>query len=590
MKLRVLPAVIAVALCASALAVAAPATALPGPPTFGTLDLGQPGHVKGTVTTDQPFVRVYTRTDSVMVPTTGGSAEFDLETWGLRSATLSARACPTGTYSNAECSTTTALAFTAADSRPEVTWPADTTIGPGQAVDIAVSDPDGGGALQVIAHGNFREEIDRNGTTALSLPEGTGRLSIYRCSTDLDDCTYFDPALSSPDTYEVRHVTQVNLQGSKTNPPRTISILQPTVTMKVDTLRDESLPYTLDWHFATKHGVEIPDSGGSQSGTLAAGSFVLTLDAAAVPDGTYYVGGTLTVLNPDFGELIGTITSYQASFWPIFVDRVPPTFTSVKQSRTKIFPLVGAYGYDKSVVFEVTGTTAGDQIEIRTPSTDQFIARSLLKRPSPTVTTWKAGWSGRSSETGKIVPAGNYSAYLVDAAGNRGPSVGWVTVSLKKVVVKTFRKKVQASGSTVGKYIGKCSQLKRPVRGWVGSQGYYANTKCGTQTSSASEVNTANQVRLPAALKYDQIRVETYGGSAASKPGSRGAVHYLDTTGKWLRQSVTRTTVTTHISPNVGAARYVWSDRYFVWGFATAFGNRFDVRDFTVVAKYYVLE
>jgi len=584
MTLRSLRYLTAAAVSAAAVLTAVPASAAPDAPAVSALDLSVPGHVSGTVTTGAAWVAVTTGEETVVLPTSGGSVDFDLTTWGLTDATLAAIACPDSTVTG--CSPATSAPFAAVDVVPQITWPADLSIGSTQDVSVTVSDPDGGGQLKAIWQGTWHQ-LDRNGTTVLNLSDGSGELQVYRC--DPDDqyvCTPFTPVQKV--ALAVRRTTQAQISTDTGNLFNgTVSTVQPTVKRLLRTFRDEALPYTLDWHLRTG-GVDVPGSTDTQSGTLSAtGALHFEVDGEGLLDGSYAIAGTLTVHHPDFGDVIGAITQ-----GTVIVDKTPSTFATKVQSTSKIFPNVGAYGYRGSVAWQLTGITgdpSGNRIEVRA-SDGSVVSRPILSRSSPSDPTWQAVWDGRNSSTRTVVPEGTYSARLIDAAGNPGPGVGWVSVSLKKLVVKTFRKTVQAAGSTVGGYTGKCSQLKRPVRGWVGSQGYYANTKCSTQTSAASEVNTVHEMKLPAAAKYLEVRVETYGGSALSKPGSRGVVVYLEDTGKWLRQSVTGTTVKTHVSPNVTASRYVWPDHYFVWGFATAFGQRFDVRDFTVVVKYYAVE
>ncbi|MES3002201.1 MAG: hypothetical protein V4787_16045, partial [Pseudomonadota bacterium] len=76
--------------------------------------------------------------------------------------------------------------------------------------------------------------------------------------------------------------------------------------------------------------------------------------------------------------------------------------------------------------------------------------------------------------------------------------------------------------------------MKKPVRGWTGSLGYYANTKCTTNTSAASLVSTLHAVTLPKISGgYVSVRVSMYGGSATSRPGSKGVIRYLTAAGKW---------------------------------------------------------
>ena len=74
--------------------------------------------------------------------------------------------------------------FQVSDVQPTVTFPADTTVGPGQGYDLTVSDPQGGGRLFAIWR-NHEIPISRTGSTTLppsAFVEGTGDLEIWRCT------------------------------------------------------------------------------------------------------------------------------------------------------------------------------------------------------------------------------------------------------------------------------------------------------------------------------------------------------------------------------------------------------------------------
>lgn len=584
MSTRLPTLLLATTLAASVLLVAHPAAAAPAPPTVDPLDLSQPGKVSVSVSTSEPYVALSVAGVGTVKPTVAGVATFEAETWGLRNTSISASACTNGTPVWQDCSASVQVAFTVNDPRPAVTWPADPTNATGE-IDLTVADPDGGGALRARFAGVVLGTLDRNGTTTLSVPDGTGTLTIDRCDAGLSRCAQFSPNLTSP--LEVRTIARPQIPPSS-DASRTISIADPTAEVTVST-GEGAYPYSFTWSLVDAAETPVPGSGGTQEGTLSGtGTFVVVVDADALSDNRYYLRGTLTVQNPDFGDLTGSIPTWDATLNPILVDRVAPSVTSVTQVTTKVFPYVDMYGYAQSVTFRLHGNSGGTAAQIRNSAGSVVRTLAVLKPTSSIAqphVTWKA-----TDSSGKIVPEGYYSAYLVDRAGNVGPRLGTVAVSHKRLVTKTFTRTVQASGSTVSRYVGSCSQLKRPVRGWVGSQGYYANTKCGTQTAAASEVHTIHQIKMPEVLAYKTIRVTTYGGSAASRPGSRAVILYMSTSnGHFYEQKVLGSTMGNQIATAVTASKYIWSDNYFVWAVAAALGNRYDVKNFTITATYQAL-
>jgi len=114
-------------------------------------------------------------------------------------------ACPNNVYVPAECSAeqTSGVNFSPTDVDPGVTWFSDDTIGPGQDATVTVTDPTGGGALKAFWDNtdglDQTTTLDRNGNTNLTLVDGTGTVTIKRCSTvDPSFCNRLHPAPHEP--------------------------------------------------------------------------------------------------------------------------------------------------------------------------------------------------------------------------------------------------------------------------------------------------------------------------------------------------------------------------------------------------------
>jgi hypothetical protein len=174
---------------------------------------------------------------------------------------------------------------------------------------------------------------------------------------------------------------------------------------------------------------------------------------------------------------------------------------------------------------------------------------SLRRRPPAVVsahvpgTTVYGGTAAPGTYTIEISPSDNSGNITVDKRT--------VNVSGKKLVPKTLRAlsvPVGPSPRPTSTAAPGCSRLRRPsLRGWTGSVGYYSNTRC-SRGFDASVAATANGINVPKAFQN---------------------------------------------GPTVSAARFVHdksTDPFVIWSAMTAVGHRYDIRDFTVVLTYTVLE
>jgi hypothetical protein len=569
------------ALIVAATLVAAPANAYTYP-IISALDTSTTGHLKGTVTTDAPYVVVWVPGNyDHFFATAAGVAHFDLETWGLDSSYVSAWPCGNGTDTSS-CTPGPDANFTASDVVPTVTWPSDLKIGPQDSFPVTISDPQGGGILAVLWQ-NTLYPVTRNGTTELNgIPDGDSAILLQRCaSTEFQWCKRFDtPETQTP--LSVHRTTVARLSVSAANKyGGYISTRQPNLELLITTFRAVAYPYTFDWHLE-QNGVPVPNVGGETTGTLTGeGTAKVSIDAYGVADGAYTVEGTLTVHDPEYGDLTGPLTEGSLT-----VDRKPASFTGVTQSASRIYPYIGAHGLDDAARFTFNGMYGGKTTELYSAS-DVLVRHGNLSQSTTTPTTW-SGYVTARDNSQMVLPAGSYTVYLVDAAGNR-KLAGTIIVDHRKLVARTYTKTVSAAGSMVDTYVGKCSSLRRGVRGWYGSLGYYANTRCGTQTGAASEVHTVNQLKLPTAPYYKSVELYTYGGAAKSRPGSQAIMFYLTPRGYFYDKGTATAPVGSHHGYLSNAESYMWPGHYFVWALATAYNHQYDVKHFTVICHYYVL-
>lgn len=590
MKLRLLPAALATTLLATALLVASPADAVPAAPelTFGT---NTPGHVTGTVSSDQPFVFVWLHDEGQQKPRTridmAEGNSFDLETWGLGrfdQVALFAAACPTGTYVEADCGWTYDH-FTPSDLAPEVTWFADATIGkndPDPVIDIA--DPGGNGTFLLYhlgGDGLLRGEFDlTEGANELDVADGlNGVVRLARCSTDRTSCKQFSPDLSHPLSVlrnpAVTTATPIKTIYTDRNSSFQLAGGPPgeaEVTWHVERVSVPGVPVTTDQTSA----VSVDSAGLFEEIALSREGLIPRVNG-------YVVVGHVSLDSPDYGQfndVAFTSTPFTVS------SSAAVTWTA---NFSVIYPNVNTSAYPGKVTWSVKGVGYESLSKVQVwSSTNEVITG--LGVSSGSSTTAAIQWNGKAPD-GKSAPSGYYKLMLWDSAGDPINVKPIIRVDARRMVTKTWTKTVSAAGSVKDQYVGRCSTLRKPAgRGWTYSLGYWANTKCSTTGSTASLVSTVNAVTLPKiAGNYASVRVSLYGGAATSRTGSRGVIRYLTNSGKWTSETVVTAPLTHHSGVQRTASGMVFSDRTFAWGFYTLNGHRYDVKSFTVVVRYNVL-
>ncbi len=260
----------------------------------------------------------------------------------------------------------------------------------------------------------------------------------------------------------------------------------------------------------------------------------------------------------------------------------PPDVTAITSSHGTIYPRIATTKRPSTTTISVVSTT-DDVTSLEVRNAADVVVRTFDLSASDTVK-----WSGRDA-AGNLVAAGTYT--LVAFNGTEPAAVtGTVRVSLQRLVRKTFTVNALPT-KAIWKYVGKCSTLRKPSRrGWAGSYGYYANTKCRTQTWDASAVITVHVARVPAAERYVDVRIDTYGGAAKGASGSRSAIEYWDEPARTFTSTHFNSSgLTWHYGSTVKAPRYVDAERYVSWRYMSAYNSQYDVGKFRIVLHYDVL-
>lgn len=280
--------------------------------------------------------------------------------------------------------------------------------------------------------------------------------------------------------------------------------------------------------------------------------------------------------------LVAAVAAAVVGVVPAPAQAAPPEVTAITSSHATIYPNIGTAKRPATTTINVV-STADDVTSLQIRNTADAAVRTFDLTTSDTVQ-----WNGRDTG-GNLVPAGSYT--LIAFNGTDAAAVtGTVKVSLQRLVRKSYVVRVLPT-KAYWKYVGKCSTLRKPSkRGWAGSYGYYANTRCRTQTWNASAVITVHAVRVPAAERYVDARIDTYGGAAKAKPRSRSVIEYWSNPAEtWTASRFHGSAVGWHNGTTARATPLVDSDRYIAWRFATAFKAQYDVAKFRVVVRYDVL-
>ncbi len=480
--------------------------------------------------------------------------------------------------------------FTASAPTPEVTFPTSRAVGPGQDYDLSVSDPDGGGRLQVqwvpddSASAPAQQDIARNGTTTLTvLSDGTGTLEVRRCASsavDPDQCGYVELSRR----LEVDRT--VSSSGAVLTP--VIGLGDAQVTVRV-TVSDPGT-YAFSWLLLSSTDEEI--YGYLEADRTISGStsdYHLNIPPG-LAEGSYHLSGTM-VRRTASGEFPSDLDGTLA----FDIDGTGPEVGQVTTSATEVFPAVDGY-------LDTVEVTATGQSEAWQPVTFQVQdSHGAVVRTEEHADTTPGEavfeWDGRD-DAGDVVPEGEYSFVVLaqDSVGNESNPVsgGSVTVSHQRLVAKRFTRAISATDSLIARSVGRCSVLRRPsAHRWRESIGLLSGYRCHSRRARDLLVSTVHSVQLPRVTgpgRYWSINVKAYGGAALTRRRSTGTIRYFAAD----RRSGSVRTLSRRVGYHAGYTRHatglVRSDGTFRWGTYTTGYRQYDVKHFVVTLSYAVLE
>lgn len=564
--------------------------------TIGPLDTSTPGHVRGTVTTDAPYVVVrvlssdYWQVADTDQGTAAGTFDFDLETWGLDTGLLAIETC--ASEGTACTGGPEVPPFEASDVVPEVEWPPSEPF-TGDDLTIAVSDSGGGYLWAQAASGDGVLVPGDGSPTVIPAPhDGSQHVYLNRCSEVVFACNGLVDRVVTID----RPISaDAFLPEPWTTSPATINVDDLPSLRSYVTVRGTGVSPTA--HELAVHRT-ILNAEGNPVGTGTTALFDLPLDDQTLE---FYVGldhlksgqYTLRVETSWGSEPTQRVTEE----FPLAITNPAPVINAITRTPTSVYPAQD--GYLDSTVLTLTPATWRDsdsaRFEIR--NSGGTVIRALNPTTSTSWDGYKATWNGRTS-SGAVVPTGTYTVtgHLTDRSGTTSQKDTTVTVVRKHLANLTWTRTVTPAASYIRRYVGSCSTLRKPsLRGWSGSFGLYSNTKCRNGfNASWSESHHAITVAKPANLRrYLDVRISEYGGAAKARPTSTQRMAYLSTAKDWRATTTLSAGLGTHHGLIRPASSFI-QDRgtttpWLYWAAFVSDGRRYDVKSFTVRVRYEAL-
>lgn len=557
--------------------------------TISAVDTSSAGHARGTATTDAPYAYVVVLDGAnalgsgyTLEPVVDGTVSFDVETWGLRidrTYALRVAACEDASF--AHCSPTDAV-FTPSDVDPDITWPQDRALGPGEAAGVEVSDPMGGGWLTATWDQNdwsWNPESLRQGANALHAPEGRHLVAISRCG-ELG---------CRPTGQEAEFLVDQRFhpQAIDTDPRAVRPDDTPAPDATAEFYLEGADEYSLDWHLVDPtDGTTVPGIGGTVTGlaTDAAGVAAVPLDLTGAPDGQFRLEGEFSYDSPDFGHVSAPATD---KYLPR-VDTVAPEIRDVRQTTRNFFPVDDEYHDEFNIAFDTDNDA--DAAQLRYVNTAGQVV--LTQQQSRVGSYVRTAWKGTDAD-GQRVPGGRYriQGTVRDEAGNETTQLlGTVTLSWKKKVSRRISVVVSARKSLLDQWTGRCSRIvKGGSRHWRDGLGLASNTSCSSNTWDGSGAATLHGVRAPRGWMSGVVAVDVYGGASTSRPSSLGAAELWSRRATWFGGHTLASRVGWHGYQWFDSDRLVQKSGWVEWRVAVADGQRYDVKEFRVIFEGTVL-
>ena len=476
------------------------------------------GDVAVTATSTAPTVQFYL--DAVAfgppVAVIAGTASTSWPTWGL--ANSGSHIWTGADCNDFGCNLTQSPGVTVTVNNPDpvVTTPVDgATTGTSPTLEATAP----GGGLAFVVDGGL---VGFDGTSPYSfavagpLTEGAHSMSVVECDASGSACN--GPTAGTNFTVAALHPSITSVSPNPFSPNRDGRM--DTTSFRISLPDTENVSY------------EIRTQGGAlvksfhPPGVLAAGNHTYAWGGSSNAS-TVVSSGVYKIVVSTSAVQSGVALSGTASA-NVTVDTIPPTMSGVTGNGATFYPVVD--NYLDAFAPRVTVSEPGTMWFYVYNSSGRLVRE--ISRTHANAGTVTFTWNGRNTG-GALVAAGayHYKFLAQDPAGNRRASVAYlVHLSHQRLVNKSVRLSRNGDAGALGTTDTSCTEYSYPLSYFA--HGVWLANFCNEGTDGPQVVFADYSFTLPAAVKYENIQVRSY-GNTISAPETLLSIIYNASTANW---------------------------------------------------------
>lgn len=535
------------------------------------------------------------------------TADPTATTTPTESATPTESVTPTESASPTESATPTPTA-TATPSEPTVVFPEVTSFNP-DVYEYAL-EVDAPEYTSVWAFGFGERSLAPQGRQVLDLSDGRGVISVHGCSTTSYSSRSCTRLGVSPEL-QVRSSLWLGLASRISSNASGTALTLPLTARWAIPDREGELSWSLrpagspDVEPVTGTTTYRPDPDADtefQRGALA----TLTLPAP-LAEGDYHLEVVASDVLDDFGPL------EQASTSTLTIDTTAPQVWDTTIDADIFYPV-----HDNVMdQLRVTGKRdTGARVVVQVLDSTGTSVRTL--EASTGKGKWSSAWNGRTDKVetdlararggrqGPMAEEGVYRfrAVAEDAAGNRAVDTSApFRLSRAKVRNRWATLKLKPRDVLLDTSVGRCSRIvKKSTHGGRGTLSLQSQTRC--KDPRQSHAVALFGAYLPDSYKprccglnrlYERPQVSLIGGPAKNGPRSSYAVMgYVDSKNNFKGRRVFRGPWGTHAGVVYKKPYWIQFDKkaqryYVLWQVGLSEGSRYDIKEFRVRVKAWIL-
>lgn len=500
---RGLSAAVAIAVAAWGLGMA-PARAAGEPTTTPTITApADAAYVAGDVqvwaTSTEASVQFYVNglPFGTQVATSGGVASTTWPTWGITDGSVYAWSAADCNANGCNATTSTFVSVTVVNDAPVISSPLDgTTTGPLPTLSATAT----GGALSFALDGNpLGVDLVAPYTEPVGAPlaDGAHALVVQECDATGAVCS--GPTATSNFTVETP-VLSPTITAVAPNP------FSPHVDARYDTTSFRvHLPDPESVSWSIRNGLNQLVQGPHTAGLLAAGDHVFkwngrTQSGQVVGDGTYTIAVATSTVS-------GGLTLRGSTSASVRVDDTPSVLHGAGGNGATFYPVVDGYldTFGPKVTVNEGGTL---WLQIFT-STNALVAQ--IAQTHAGSGTFQINWNGRNRLNALAAQATFRFRFLAqDIAGNRSTTpVGTVNLSHRHLITKVVTITHPGNPANLGTSDPNCTGYSYTVTQFA--HGVVLGNFCDPNTDGAQVVLADYVFAVPAAIRYNTVRLQTLG-------------------------------------------------------------------------------